>query len=580
MNSKRLLPLVLLALGLTLVACATPAVDVLVDEAEVVEEQALPEEITIVEEEPVPEFASTDELDSAFATFLGDMQGYGIITPEGLNEQLAEGQIFLLDVRQGEELEENGHIEGAVNIPLGELAQNTDLLPAFDTPIVAYCGSGWRSTIAMTALEGLGWSDVRSLKGGFGAWTEASLPVVEGAAPDADVLAAASPDPAMLASIDANLSSFPEGWGGITTEALAEELAESDLFLIDVRREGELAEKGWLESAVNIPLETFIAGKADWPADLDTPIVVYCGSGHRSTIAMTILRTYGYTDVRSLKGGFGGWAAAGNPSVGGLDNAYATFIDDMQGYGIINVEGLNEALAEEDIFLLDVRQPEELEENGHIAGAVNIPLRELGQNLDLLPDFDTPIVTYCGSGWRSGIAMTGLEALGWTDVRSLAGGYGAWVEAGNPVVEGLPSSPSVLAAAEPEPLTLAAIDTMFSTLPEGWGVLTPEGLTEALAENPDLIVIDVRRQEELDEFGLIEGAVNIPLEEFVAMKGEWPADKNADIVVYCKAGHRGNIAATMLRSYGYTSVQNLKGGFTAWMEAGNPVVTAMLAMAA
>ncbi|UCC50965.1 MAG: rhodanese-like domain-containing protein, partial [Anaerolineaceae bacterium] len=63
----------------------------------------------------------------------------------------------------------------------------------------------------------------------------------------------------------------------------------------------------------HIPLEEFIAQKDLWPQDLDAPIVVYCGSGHRSTIAMAILWSYGYTDVRSLKGGFGGWAEAGYP---------------------------------------------------------------------------------------------------------------------------------------------------------------------------------------------------------------------------------------------------------------------------
>ena len=53
--------------------------------------------------------------------------------------------------------------------------------------------------------------------------------------------------------------------------------------------------------------------KDQWPADLDAPIVIYCGSGHRSTLAMAILWSYGYTNVHSLKGGFGGWVEAGYP---------------------------------------------------------------------------------------------------------------------------------------------------------------------------------------------------------------------------------------------------------------------------
>jgi rhodanese-related sulfurtransferase len=85
---------------------------------------------------------------------------------------------------------------------------------------------------------------------------------------------------------------------------------------------------------------------------------------------------------------------------------------------------------------LDVRQNEELEDKGYIEGAVHIPLREPGQNLDLMPSSDTPIVTYCGGGWRCTIAMTALGAMGWEDVLSLKGGsFGGWAEAGYPVVE-------------------------------------------------------------------------------------------------------------------------------------------------
>ncbi|MGB3715900.1 MAG: rhodanese-like domain-containing protein, partial [Candidatus Promineifilaceae bacterium] len=66
---------------------------------------------------------------------------------------------------------------------------------------------------------------------------------------------------------------------------------------------------------IHIPLEEFVERRAEWPADKDAPIVIYCGSGHRSTMAMMIMWSYGCDDVRSLKGGFGGWAEAGYPVV-------------------------------------------------------------------------------------------------------------------------------------------------------------------------------------------------------------------------------------------------------------------------
>ena len=401
-----------------------------------------------------PETPSEEDLDAAFDAFLGRMVRYNTISLEDTNLALVEDPPpFLLDVRNVAEAEEKGHIEGAVLVPLRELGQNLDLLPDFDDHIIVYCGSGWRAAIAMTALEALGWNNVDVLTGGsFTGWVDAGYPVVEGVPPAPVALAAAQPDPQMAAEMDAMLSSIPEGWGVVTNEALNLELIENDdLILIDVRRPEERAEKGFIDAPneqISIPLETFIADKALWPADKDAPIVVYCGSGHRSTIAMSILRAYGYTDVRSLKGGFGGWAGAGFPVTQEvtLDVVFDDFLANMEAYNTVSLEDTNAALMEDQPpFLLDVRELSEVSEKGHIEGAVVIPLRELAQNIEYLPSFDTPIIAYCGSGWRATIAMTALQAMGWTDVRVMKGGsFTGWVDAGYPIAEGLPSKGSCL----------------------------------------------------------------------------------------------------------------------------------------
>ena len=52
-----------------------------------------------------------------------------------------------------------------------------------------------------------------------------------------------------------------------------------------------------------------------WPQDQDEEVIIYCGTGHRSTIAMTIMWSYGYTNVRSMKGGLAEWIADGYPVV-------------------------------------------------------------------------------------------------------------------------------------------------------------------------------------------------------------------------------------------------------------------------
>ena len=112
------------------------------------------------------------------------------------------------------------------------------------------------------------------------------------------------------------LANVPEGFGIVKVEDLAVELSETpELVLIDVRTASERAEKGIIdyENQLAIPLEDFIAQKANRPADKDATIVTYCGSGHRSTMAMTILWSYGFNNVRSMLGGFNAWSGAELP---------------------------------------------------------------------------------------------------------------------------------------------------------------------------------------------------------------------------------------------------------------------------
>ena len=51
-----------------------------------------------------------------------------------------------------------------------------------------------------------------------------------------------------------------------------------------------------------------------------------------------------------------------------------------------------------------------------------------------------------------------------------------------------------------------------------------------------------------------------------------PKDKNAKIVLYCRSGRMSHIAAETLVKLGYTSVYDVERGFTAWEEAGYPLI--------
>lgn len=84
-------------------------------------------------------------------------------------------------------------------------------------------------------------------------------------------------------------------------------------------------------------------------------------------------------------------------------------------------------------MILDVRSPEEFAE-GHVPGAVNIEYDELAERLaEIEAVRHAPVVVYCRSGRRAGIAEAVLLEQGFSNVQHLEGDMLAWLEAGLPV---------------------------------------------------------------------------------------------------------------------------------------------------
>jgi rhodanese-related sulfurtransferase len=504
---------------------------------------------------------------------------FGVLQAADLNIELLENPPFLVDVRNPDEWAENGYIEGAVLVPVKEIAQHLDLLPAdLDTPIVVYCAKGTRGLFGMTALHLLGYTDVRNLAGGFGAWVDAGLPV---ATDDVEFETAgpADIDPALVEAMDAYLNSdYTAGWAQVSVEDVNTLLLENpDVFLLDVRSDAELETDGYIDGSTHIVINEIVDNLDQIPADQE--IIVYCKSGWRGTIATIALQGLGY-DARNMRGGIMGWIAGEYPVMGGSGSDVATFsVDTMvagfvanlpQGWGVLSVDNLSVELLENPPFLVDVRNPDELAENGYIEGMVNIPVKEIAQHLDLLPaDLDTPIVVYCAKGTRGIFGMSMLQMMGYTDVRNLAGGFGAWAEAGQPVATEA-VEPEVVGPPDLDPALVEAIDTyMNSDYTAGWAQISIEDTNTALLENPDLFLLDVREPAELEELGYLEGAVHIPMRELTLNLDQIPADQ--EIIVYCKSGWRGSIATIALQVLGYDA-HNMSGGITGWIAAEYPVV--------
>ncbi len=82
--------------------------------------------------------------------------------------------------------------------------------------------------------------------------------------------------------------------------------------------------------------------------------------------------------------------------------------------------------------LIDVREPDEYEQ-GAIAEAIHIPRGFLESRIEAAaPDHDQRIVLSCASGARSAFGAKVMAELGYTNVASLAGGFSAWKQSGNP----------------------------------------------------------------------------------------------------------------------------------------------------
>ena len=78
----------------------------------------------------------------------------------------------LIDVREEDEFAE-GHIDGSINIPRGELEfKITETVPNKATPIMMTCETGRRALLAALTLVEMGYSDVRVLEGGYKGYCE------------------------------------------------------------------------------------------------------------------------------------------------------------------------------------------------------------------------------------------------------------------------------------------------------------------------------------------------------------------------------------------------------------------------
>jgi rhodanese-related sulfurtransferase len=301
-----------------------------------------------------------------------------LIKVDEVKKLVEAGKTLIIDARPAPRYNE-GHIPSAINIWDANFDKNTDKLPKEKGTLIVYYCAG--PTCALTPssakkAEKLGYTNVKMFVDGMPEWKKHGNPV---------------------ASNKANLK----------------ELIEKDIphVLIDVRA-ADIAVKGHIKGAVNIPLKELEALEDKFPAQKNAPIIIYCDLEKLSQDAFKIVRKWGYSNASYLAGGIDGWEKAGNSVFAGELKQNIVYVPKPRP-GEIAVEEfmkIAESIAA-DKLILDVRDEDEAAE-GMIKGAKNIPTQDVGKRVAEIPK-DREIIAHCSTGVRAEIAYNVLKDAGY-----------------------------------------------------------------------------------------------------------------------------------------------------------------------
>jgi rhodanese-related sulfurtransferase len=90
---------------------------------------------------------------------------------------LDKGGVLFIDCREPKEYK-SGHVPGAINIPRGLLEfQIGSKITEKNAPVVMYCKSGGRASLACCSVQRMGYKNVKNMDGGWQAWAKAGYPV-------------------------------------------------------------------------------------------------------------------------------------------------------------------------------------------------------------------------------------------------------------------------------------------------------------------------------------------------------------------------------------------------------------------
>jgi len=231
-----------------------------------------------------------------------------------------------------------------------------------------------------------------------------------------------------------------------------------------------------------------------------------------SPMAARLAAKQGYTNVRVYHAGVPAWARAGNLLLTTDD-----FVKKRMGF----------------IVLIDTRGPEAAEK-GHIQGAVAIRLKDVVREKNQFPlDRRAHLVLYSEKTGTADLAsvVKKISSWGYKHVFVLDGGYEGWIKSNGGIQKGL-----------------VRTKIFYIPRPHPGEIVGDEFMNIVETKPADVLILDVRTPSETTA-GVIEGAVNIPVDDLQGRLKELPKDK--EIIAHCRTGLRAEMAYTILRNAGY-----------------------------
>ena len=199
-----------------------------------------------------------------------------------------------------------------------------------------------------------------------------------------------------------------QGLQALTVEEFKNKLQEPDTIILDTRQP-EIFMQQFIPGAINIGLEGRFAEWAGSLLPFDKPILLVTDQGSEKETIVRLARV-GFSKIAGcLDGGFKSWTNAGEPI-------------DM----IIDIEPDELAMDipfDDKLVVIDVRREPEFAD-GHIRGAINIPLDEMTDPASMANiEEDHNVYVHCAGGYRSVIAASLLKRQGIHNLRNIVGGW-------------------------------------------------------------------------------------------------------------------------------------------------------------